>query len=182
MVREIVTKQIIKILILISILGIGAGQFIFLFSVQSKVIWRFDGVSSGSSPWGGELTFNVPSNSLASNKYVIKVSESFSFIGQFERGNITFLHLASSQSFFFEYYLGESSLKGTESESETWILPSGMYNITWNNDDSSPHYKLIAASFFYPLDEIVILVSGLSALICVIGVIGAFIRIIKKRE
>lgn len=149
--RIIETKQKINILILISIIGIAIGQFAFLFSVQSKVIWRFDGELSGSSPWGGELNFNVPPNPLVSNKHVIEVSQYFSVIGDREIGNVTFLHLSSNLSFFFEYFFGQGSYKGTEYVSEIWFLPPGMYNITWNNDDSRPHYKLFAVSFFYPV-------------------------------
>lgn len=176
---EVKTK---KIILLISILSIAAGQFIFLFSVQSKVIWRFDGVFSGSSPWGGEFNLHVPPNPLASNKYVIKVSESFAYVGQYEQGNITFIHLASLQSFFFEYSLGDGPFIGTESESVMWILPSGMYNVIWNNGDAHPHYKLIAVSFFYPVDQIVILISGFLALFCAIGIIRVLIGALRSRN
>ena len=168
-----------KIIIVVVVLIVAIGQLIFLFSFQSRAIWKFSGVWSGSSPWGGELTFNVPPNPLLSNKYVIEVSATFVYTGGHEGGNITFFHLASNQSFFFEYSLGDGQFIGTEYESKIWILPSGIYNITWHHSDMNPHYKLIAASFLYPVDEIVVMVSGLVCLIAVIALIRPFISIFK---
>ncbi len=168
-----------KILILIFALIFSTGQFIFIFLVQSKVIWEFSGVFSGSSPWGGELTTNVPSNPLSSNKYVIEASGSFTFVGSGESGSVTFTHVDSNQVFYFSYNLGEGPFIGTEYERKTWTLPPGEYNIIWYNSDAHPHYKLIAVSFFYPYDEIVIPISGFLALFCAIGVISLIIRIRK---
>ena len=140
---------------------------------------RFDGVSSGSSPWGGELTFNLPANPLFSD-YVIEVSEDFSYLLSREEGNLTFYHIASGQSFFLEYYLREGSYQGTEYERSIWNLPPGIYNITWNNDDPNPHYKLIGKGFFYPVDDIVVMVSGFVLLFAGIALIRPIISIIKK--
>jgi len=169
-----------NIIIVVIVLVVAIGQLIFLFSFQSRLIWRFDGVWSGSSPWGGELTLNVPPNPLLSNKYVIKASGYFSIMGQYEEGNLTFFHLASNQSFFLEYFLGEGTIVGTDYEMEIWILPSGMYNITWHNSNANPHYELIAASFLYPVDEIVVMVSGFVCLIAVIALIRPIISIINE--
>ncbi|TKJ20714.1 MAG: hypothetical protein CEE42_14590 [Promethearchaeota archaeon Loki_b31] len=169
-----------NIIIVVVVLVVAIGQLIFLFSVQSRLIWRFDGVWSGSSPWGGELTFNVPPKPLFSNRYIIHISDTFVTVGEYEEGNITFFHLASNQSFFFEYFLGEGPFIGTESEEQIWNLHSGMYNITWSNSDSHPHYKLIAASFLYPLDELVVMVSGFVCLIALIALIRPIISIINK--
>ena len=169
-----------NIIIVVVVLVVAIGQFFFLFSFQSRVIWRFSGGWSGSSPWGGELTINIPPNPLLSNKYVIEASATFVYIGGGEGGNITFFHLASNQSFFLEYSLGDSPFIGTEYERKIWILPSGMYNITWHNSDNNPHYKLIAASFLYPLDELVVMVSGFVCLIAIIALIRPIISIIKE--
>lgn len=168
-----------NIIIVVIGLIVAIGQFSFLFSVQSRIIWRFDGVSSGSSPWGGELTFNLPPNPIFS-QFAIEVSEDFTYLLQREEGNLTFYHLASNQSYFLEYYLGDSPYQGTEYERRIWNLPSGMYNITWNNDDSKPHYKLTAMSFFYPLDELVVMVSGFVLLIGLIALIGPIVSIVKE--
>ena len=168
-----------NIVIVVVGLMLALGQFSILFSIQSRVIWRFDGVYSGTSPWGGELTFNVPPNPIFSD-YAIEVSESFTYLFQREEGNLTFYHIASNQSFFLEYYLGDSPYQSTEYESRIWNLPSGMYNITWNNDDSRPHYKLTAMSFFYPMDEIVVMVSGVVLFIGLIALIGPVVSIIKE--
>jgi hypothetical protein len=169
-----------NIIIVVVVLIVAIGQLVFLFSFQSRVIWRYSGEWSGSSPWGGELTFNVPPNPLFSNEYAIQASGTFVYVGGYEAGNITFFHLASNQSFFFEYSLGDGLYIGTESEEQIWILPSGMYNITWSNSDQHPHYKLIAASFLYPLDELVVMVSGFVCLIAVIALIRPIISIINE--
>ena len=169
-----------KILILIFALVIGIGQFTFIFLVQSKDIWQFSNTFAG--PESGHLTINVPPNPFNGNKYVMKASESFYYIGSFEFGSVTFTHVDSNQIFYFEYYLGPGLFVGTLSEETTWILPSGEYNVLWYNSDNSPSYKLIAASFFWPYDEIVFMVSGFSALFCVIGVIIQIKRIRKNSE
>lgn len=168
-----------NIIIVVVVLIVAIGQLVFLFSIQSRVIWRFNGVDSGSSPWGGELTFNLPPNPIFS-QFAIEVSESFTYLLQSEEGNLTFYHLASNQSFFLEYYLGDSPYQGTEYEEKIWILPSGMYNITWNNDDSNPHYKLTAMSFFYPFDELVVMISGFVCLIAIIALLRPIISIINE--
>ncbi len=168
-----------NIIIVVVGLIVALGQFSILFSIQSRVIWRFNGVYSGSSPWGGELTFNLPPNPIFS-QFAIEVSESFTYLLQREEGNLTFYHLASNQSFFLEYYLGDSPYQGTEYETRIWNLPSGMYNITWNNDDSKPHYKLTAMSFFYPMDELVVMVSGVVLFIALIALIGPIVSIINE--
>ncbi len=108
------------------------------------------------------------------------MSESFTYLLQREEGNLTFYHLVSNQSFFLEYYLGDSPYQGTEYERRIWNLPSGLYNITWNNDDSRPHYKLTAMSFFYPMDELVVMVSGIILFIAIIALIRPIISIINE--
>ena len=168
-----------KILILIFALIFSTGQFIFIFLIQSKVIWEFGGVFSGTSPWGGELTINVPSNPLSSNKYVIEASGTFVYVSSGESGSVTFIHVPTNQNFYFEYNLGESPFIGTEYERKTWTLPAGEYNVIWSNSDAHPHYKLIAVSFYFPYDDIVIPISGFLALFCSVGVISLIIRIRK---
>ena len=161
-------------------LTLAIGQFSVLFMVQSRVVWNFDtDTYSGSPPWGGELTLNLPSNPLYS-RYAIKITGYFYYSGEYVRGNLTFFHLASNQSFFFEYYLRDAYFIGEKSAEKFWFLPSGMYNITWTNSDRFPDYDLIGTSFFYPQDPIVIMISGFVLLIAGIALIRPIISIIKN--
>lgn len=121
----------------------------------------------------------MPQNPFYS-EYLIEASENFTTLYSPKEGNITFYHLASNQSFFLEYFLFESGYPGTEYDRRIWILPPGLYTITWNNDDSTPHYKLIGLSFFYPMDEMYVLVSGIVVVIVLIVLISPIIKISKE--
>ena len=169
-----------KILILIFVLVFGIGQFIFIFLNQSKLIWNYNGLLSGTSPWGGVLTINVPSNPLSSNKHVIEASGTFAYVGSGEHGDVTFIHVDSNQRFFFEYDIGSGPFITTEYDRKTWTLPPGEYTIIWHSSSMRPHFELWAVSIFFPYDDIAFSVSGFSALFCSIGVIYLISKIRKN--
>ncbi|KKM15472.1 hypothetical protein LCGC14_1695760 [marine sediment metagenome] len=171
-----------KILILIFVLIFGIGQFIFIFLGQSKLIWKYNGLLSGTSPWGGVLTINIPSNPSSSNKYVIEASGTFAYVGSGEHGNVTFIHVDSNQIFFFEYDIGSGPFIATEYDRKTWTLPPGEYTIIWHSSTMNPHFELWAVGIFFPNDDIAIPVSGLSALFCAIGVIYLISKIRKNSQ
>ncbi|MFX0075756.1 MAG: hypothetical protein ACFE96_09955 [Candidatus Hermodarchaeota archaeon] len=164
----------IIIIILLHLLTIG--QFLFLISVQSREVWRFEGVGSGTS---GELAFNLPWNPFYS-EYLIEASEDFTQIYSVKEGSVRFYHISSNQSFFFEYSLFESGYYSTSSERRTWRLLPGWYTIIWTNNDSTPCYTLLGMSFLYPMDEMYLFLSGSVVVIMSLALINPTIKISKK--
>lgn len=169
-----------NIIIGVVILIVAIGQFIFFYSVQSRAIWRSSRQFSGSNGFTDTDSFNVPPNLLGGNRYVIQASGYFRYIGDRDWGDITFTHVETHQQFFFAYHIGEGPFIGEDSDSQIWVLPSGLYDITWSSTDSQPNFKLIAISFFYDFDGLVLMVSGIITVLVLIAVIILIVRSVKE--
>lgn len=169
-----------NIIIVVVVLLVTVGQFIFFFSLQSRIIWRSSAQYSGSFLYTDTDSFNVPPNIFGYNRYAIQASGYFAIAGAIEWGNITFTHVDTNQNFFFEYQLGEGNIIGEDSETQIWVLPSGLYNIIWYSTTNQPNLQLISTSFFFPVDGIVLLVSGFITVIALIYVLGEIVRIMKE--
>ncbi len=169
--------KIIKRMIILLIIGIS--QAIFFLSVQSHPIWEYVG---DYMEYNGQTTCTVTPNPLGGNKYVIKATGYYATVGNEDWGNITFTNLEINQTFFFEYHLGVGPFIGEDIDSELWIMPSGTYNVTWYDTDWGRHYNLIAASFLYPIDLIVLVVSGFIALFTVVGTLRVIITRSRKKK
>jgi len=146
-------KQRNKLIVLLMLI-IGIGQFIFILLNHSNVIWEYK--PDSSSGHTGETTLYIRSSPIHFNRYAIQASGRFD-ISEYprhrEQGNITFTHQGTGQSFLFEYLIGDD-YQSLEREYKIWVLPEGEYDIQWYCSDTIPDYELSAASLFYPGDRV----------------------------
>ena len=108
---------------------------IFVGLNQTKLLWKCEGYPECDSI--GFDTVYIPPNPLGDNKYIIIVLASIHDDFLYWRGNITFTHQETAETYFFEYLLGGSSTYWGDIDQEVWIMPSGSYLISWENSDDT---------------------------------------------
>ena len=133
----------------------------FFVSVRSRELWSYKGQSSTS----GNLSFRLEDNPFFTEYHIVVSCSNFD--GEFAIGNITFNHISSDQSFFFDYILYHSS---NFYKFEIWILPIGLYDINWKHNNGTPLYRFNGISFLYPYDNSLVIAS-LVGLVIVITIL-----------
>lgn len=141
----------LKIIIGIIVITIGIGQVIFIsLNNRNKVLWENDGRYQEHN---GDTILNIPPNPIAGNKFAIKVIADFynvNFQHYFNSGSINFTHQKSGRIFVFEYNLIYTVGVNIDTKENQWSLPSGGYNVTWENKNCAYKYKLIKAGIGFP--------------------------------
>lgn len=150
--------KIKKITMGVIFITIAISQLIFVISVRSNLVWKYH----RHSEKGGEATIIIPpTNFLLGNKYDVRVSAYFAYTSMADTvGNLSFEHLETGETFFFQYILkGESMYMETVREVKQWTMPPGEYNVKWNNSNTNYNYEIISHGFFsnpaygvYPYD------------------------------
>lgn len=151
------------IILIVLLFVIGFGQLGFFALYQTKKLYEF--YESGNWDFAsqmhyGNFTFDLPPNPLGDNRYCLEQCDHFTYIGSRSQGNTTWTHISSGQTFFFEYYLGTGGYIGDECASVIWMLPLGMYNITWYSTGFRMDYTLYATTIFSPNDLGALIISG----------------------
>ncbi|MEE9378634.1 MAG: hypothetical protein V3V33_11445 [Candidatus Lokiarchaeia archaeon] len=150
----------LKIIIGIIAITIGIGQVIFIgLNNRNKVLWEYGG---GYQEHNGATILNIPPNPIVGNKFAIKVSADFYnvyYMHHFNYGSINFTHQKSGRIFVFEYNLIYSVGVNVDAKENQWSLPSGGYNVTWENRNCAYKYKLIKAGIGYPHNGLLLIGS-----------------------
>jgi hypothetical protein len=105
----------------------------------------------------------VPPNPLGNNKYIIVVLAMISDEFLYWRGNITFTHEQTAETYFFEYLLGGSSTNWSDTDQEVWMMPTGRYLISWENSHElltvPLNYEFSSAGLGYPYDFSILILT-----------------------
>jgi len=172
-----------KILISIIVIIIGIGQIIFIsLNNRNKVLWEYGG---GYQEHNGISEVAIPQNNIAGNKFEIKVSADFYnvyFMHYSNSGSINFTNQKSGRIFVFKYNLVYSGGVDIVVKKKCWSLPSGWYNISWENRNCAYKYKLFKAGIGCPHNSLLLIVSvtimiilitwGILTISIALGIIG----------
>lgn len=165
----------------IIIITIGIGQAIFIgLNNRNKVLWEYGG--GFPQAHNGATNINVPPNPIAGNKFAIKVIADFFnvyYMHLYNYGSINFTNQNSGRIFVFEYNLIYSEDVKVDVKENQWSLPSGGYNVTWENHNCAYKYKLIKSGIGYPYNSL--LLFG-SVIISVTFIILGILTIIYALE
>lgn len=173
------------ILIIIVLLSVGIGQLYFIGINQSRRVWLFLDYSPGIT--SGDLTINLTPGDFSFNRYYFEACGWRSEPDDPQFGSVTFTHRGTGKVFLFEYFFSNPP-SYEECDGVFWFMPSGIYDVSWNNSDEFPMYRLYNAWFLFPVDMwlppyIVRSGSIIIFIICVIVAIKNTFNIIldKKR-